>query len=130
MNLLKSALSVITGIIPMQKTIIKTYELHGVNGFATHQVVSEVEVYAHIQPISPVEYKKLTNSTIDSVECYKLYYTDNNAQIIHSLDHPIEQSVIEWNGRMLKAYAKRDWYKQNGWIAIYVTITENEELEC
>lgn len=124
MNVLADAINNIQTLAPLQECIIKTYEIGNNKGFANEMLTNEVKAYAHIQPITPSELKLFTDSTLDSAKCYKFFFIGENAKLIHSLDLPIENSYIEWQGLTIRVYGIRDWYFVNGWVAIYVTISK------
>ena len=124
MNVLADAINNIQTLTPLQECIIKTYEIGNNKGFASEILTSEAKAYAHIQPITPSELKLFTDSTLDSAKCYKLFFVNDNAKLVNSLDLPIENSYIEWQGLTLKVYGIRDWYFVNGWVAIYATISK------
>lgn len=124
MNVLADAINNIQTLAPLQECIIKTYEIGNNKGFANEMLTNEVKAYAHIQPITPSELKLFTDSTLDSAKCYKFFFIGENAKLIHSLDLPIENSYIEWQGLTIRVYGIRDWYFVNGWVAIYATISK------
>lgn len=124
MNVLADAINNIQTLAPLQECIIKTYEIGNNKGFANEMLTNEVKAYAHIQPTTPSELKLFTDSTLDSAKCYKFFFIGENAKLIHSLDLPIENSYIEWQGLTIRVYGIRDWYFVNGWVAIYATISK------
>ena len=124
-NILADALNSIQGLIKNQSIEIFTYEVENVNGLPKETIKNNVMAFAHIQPITPSELKKLTDSTTDSIECYKVFLMGDKGFLINSLKLPLEQSYIKWNDKLLKLYAKKDWVL-NGWVCLYATIsTEN-----
>ena len=124
MNVLADAINNIQTLAPLQECIIKTYYIGNNKGFANEMLTNEVKAYAHIQPITPSELKFFTDSTLDSAKCYKFFFIGDNARLINSLDLPIENSYIEWQGLTIRVYGIRDWYFVNGWVAIYATISK------
>lgn len=128
MNILESALNNVNGLISNQKIELFKIEIENVNGLASEVLKEKLELYAHIQPITSVEMKKITESTLDSNQCYKIFFINEKAKILSSFNQKIETTYIKWQDKILKAYALRDWYLQNGWLALYVTIT-NDNLD-
>lgn len=125
LNVLAHALNSMQGLIANQKTDIFTYEVKNENGMPKETIKKYLSVFAHIQPITPTELKKYTDSTIDTAQCYKFFILGDNAVIINSLNLPLEKSYFLWNEKIYKIYAKKDW-SLNGWICLYATIsTEN-----
>ena len=68
-NILADALNSIQGLIKNQSIEIFTYEIKNVSGLPKETITKTLETFAHIQPITPNELKKFTDSTIDSAEC-------------------------------------------------------------
>lgn len=121
-NILSDALNSIQGLIKNQNINIFTYEVKNINGLPKETLTKKLNTSAHIQPITPNELKKFTDSTIDSIECYKFFILGNNAELLSSLNIPLEKSYFEWNTRAFKIYAKKDWHL-NGWICLYATLS-------
>ena len=127
MNILNNALNHITTLIANQLITLEVYEIQSEYGMASKVLSVSKDLYSHIQPISPFELKKYTDSTLDSNKAYKFFFCDDNAKVIHSLDLPLQDSVIKWNDKHYKIYAIRDWFIQNGWVAVYATLSENDD---
>lgn len=123
LNVLAHALNSMQGLIANQKTDIFTYEVKNENGLPKETVKKYLSAFAHIQPITPTELKKYTDSTIDTAQCYKFFILGDNAVIINSLNLPLEKSYFLWNEKVYKIYAKKDW-SLNGWICLYATISD------
>lgn len=123
-NILADALNAIQSLIKNQRIDIYTYELKNENGLPMETLTKQKATSAHIQPITPNELKKYTDSTIDSSLCYKFFIMGNEAKILNSLDLPLEKSYIRWADNNYKIYAKKDWHL-NGWIVIFATLTQD-----
>ena len=121
-NILADALNSIQSLIQNQKISIYTYSIENNNGLPMETLKKIHSTSAHIQPITPNELKKYTDSTIDSSLCYKFFIVGNEAKITNSLDLPLEKSYIKWGDKNYKIYAKKDWHL-NGWIVIMATLT-------
>lgn len=122
MNVLQLALNNIETLIQNQNVIISTYQKQNINGVITDTNLVQTNVYCHIQPITPNELKKITDSTIDSSECYKLFFLNDDAKVINSLDLKIKSSSIVWGSKELNVYGIRDWFIQNGWVCVYASL--------
>ena len=114
MNILQNALNHITALIRNQKIKIITEKAINHNGFSVLHS-REVETIAHIQPVTPQESEKITESTLGSVAIYRFYFLKDLGSVLSSLNN--ENSLIIWGERTFKAHAKSDW-SQNGWIKI------------
>lgn len=125
MNVLSNALNTIQTLTPSEPVTLIISNIENKKGF-THTFKKELtNIYAHIQPITPAELKKYTDSTLDSNMCYKFYFIGKQAQILNSvLD--LKTTQIKWRDKILNTYAIKDWHLQNGWIVIYATIAENK----
>ena len=114
MNILQNALNHITALIRNQKIKIITEKAINHNGFSVMHS-REVETIAHIQPVTPQESEKITESTLGSIAIYRFYFLKDLGSVLSSLNN--ENSLIIWGERTFKAHAKSDW-SQNGWIKI------------
>ena len=114
MNILQNALNHITTLISNQKIKIITEKAINHNGFSVMHS-REIETSAHIQPVTPQEVEKITESTLGSVAIYRFYFLKDLGSVLSSLNN--ENSLIIWGERTFKAHAKSDW-RQNGWIKI------------
>ena len=114
MNILQNALSHITSLISNQKIKIITEKAINHNGFSVLHS-REIETIAHIQPVTPQEVEKITESTLGSIAIYRFYFLKDLGSVLSSLNN--ENSLIIWGERTFKAHAKSDW-SQNGWIKI------------
>ena len=128
MNILDSALNQINSLVALQKINIETYEIQNLFGMANEVLLRSEVLYTHIQPITPQELKKFSDSTIDSINTFKFFFSGNQASVLHSFNQKLENSYIVWNEKKYKVYAIRDWFLQNGWVAVYGTLI-NSELE-
>ena len=125
MNILSNALNTIQTLIPSEPVTLIISNIENKKGF-THTSGQELtNIYAHIQPITPAELKKYTDSTLDSNMCYKFYFIGKQAQILNSVLN-LKTTQIKWRDKLLNTYAIKDWYLQNGWVEIYATIAENQ----
>ena len=114
MNILQNALNHITALIRNQKIKIITEKAINHNGFSVMHS-REVETIAHIQPVTPQESERITESTLGSIAIYRFYFLKDLGSVLSSLNN--ENSLIIWGERTFKAHAKSDW-SQNGWIKI------------
>ena len=114
MNILQNALNHITSLVSNQKIKIITEKAINHNGFSVMHS-REVETIAHIQPVTPQETERITESTLGSVAIYRFYFLKDLGSVLSSLNN--ENSLIIWGERTFKAHAKSDW-SQNGWIKI------------
>ena len=114
MNVLLEALEGVGDLIPTQpiQIIAKTKTI--VDGFPE---VSETTInsFAHIQPLTPFEVKKLTDSTLDSKSAYQFWLLDDLVQVLNMLNNT--DSQIVFNNRRFNIYSKNDW-SANGWIQV------------
>ena len=86
----------------------------------------ELETIAHIQPVTPFEIAKLTDSTIDSPAIYRFYFLDDLANVLNSLES--KTSLIKWGDKLFRVNAKSDW-SQNGWIKVTAHQIQDEKVE-
>ena len=114
MNILQNALGHITSLISNQKIKIITEKAINHNGFSVMHS-REIETIAHIQPVTPQEVEKITESTLGSIAIYRFYFLKDLGSVLSFLNN--ENSLIIWGERTFKAHAKSDW-SQNGWIKI------------
>ena len=114
MNILQNALNHITALIRNQKIKIITEKAINHNGFSVLHS-REIETIAHIQPVTPQEAEKITESTLGSIAIYRFYFLKDLGSVLSSLNN--ENSLIIWGERTFKAHAKSDW-SQNGWVKI------------
>lgn len=123
-NILKDALNSINGIIKNQTIKILKYDVENVNGMPQEQLKESIITSAHIQPITPNELAKYTDSTIDSSNCYKAFLIGDNITLFNSILDNLEKTYIEYNNKVFKIYAKKDW-SLNGWICVYMSMSKN-----
>lgn len=123
MNLLANALNTIQTLIPSEPITLIISNIENRKGFQHTQTQEITNIYAHIQPITPAELKKYTDSTLDSNMCYKFYFIGKHAQVLNSIAN-LSTTQIKWQDKTLTTYAVKDWYRQNGWVAIYATISQ------
>lgn len=114
MNVLKQALSNVSALIQNQEITIINKKQVNINGFSTTQNES-ISTYAHIQPLTPFEVAKITDSTLDSKSAYKFYILDNLAEVLNSLKNT--KSTILWGDREFNVFSKND-YSLNGWVRV------------
>lgn len=125
MNLLANALNTIQTLTPSEPITLIISSIENRKGFQ-HTTKQEItNIYAHIQPITPAELKKYTDNTIDSNMCYKFYFIGKHAQVLNSIAN-LNATEIKWRNKTLKTYGVKDWYLQNGWVAIYATISQTQ----
>lgn len=125
MNILKNALNHIQTLIQNQKILIINEQIANINGFANVESV-ELETMAHIQPVTPFEIAKLTDSTIDTPVIYRFYFLDDLANVLNSLES--KTSLIKWGDKLYRVNAKSDW-SQNGWIKVTAHQIQDEKVE-
>lgn len=114
MNLLNEAMPAILGLIPKQNIKIINKSLENVNGFP-QEVITEIETFAHIQPVNPAELVKLTSGTLDSTNYYRFYMIGNLAQVLSSVSK-IDAEIL-WGESSFRVFSKEDW-ALNGWIMV------------
>ncbi len=85
-----------------------------VDGFPEYTEV-KTNSFSHIQPLTPFEKKKSTDSTLDSKSCYKFYILDNLVEVLNGLNQT--DCYITWNNRKFNIFSKDDW-SANGWIKV------------
>ena len=91
MNILQNALSHITALISNQKIKMITEKAINHNGFSVMHS-REIETIAHIQPVTPQEAEKNTESTLGSVAIYRFYFLKDLGSVLSSLNN--ENSLI------------------------------------
>ena len=114
MNLLNEAIPALQGLIKSQAISIINKEIQNVNGFP-QETISEIETFAHIQPMNPAELTKLTSGTLDSTNYYKFYIIGDLAKILSSVSKA--DCEIVWNDSNFRVFYKEDW-SLNGWIMV------------
>lgn len=125
MNLLANALNTIQTLTPSEPITLIISNIENRKGFQ-HTSTQEISnIYAHIQPITPAELKKYTDSTLDSNMCYKFYFIGKHAQVLNSIAN-LNATEIKWRDKTLKTYGAKDWYLQNRWVVIYATISQTQ----
>lgn len=121
MNVLLEALEGVSDLIPYQEIKILTKKQIIEDGFP-QTVETEESAFAHIQPLSPFEVAKLTDSTLDSRSYYRFWILDNLVEVLNMLNQT--QSFIIFNNRKLEIFSKNDW-SANGWIEVIGTEVKN-----
>ena len=114
MNVLLEALEGVSDLIPYEPIKIISYSQTIVDGFP-EDVETETNSFSHIQPLTPFEKKKITDSTLDSKSCYKFYILDNLVEVLNGLNQT--DSYIIWDNRKFNIFSKND-YSANGWIQV------------
>lgn len=114
MNVLLEALEGVSDLIPYAPIKIVSYKQTIVDGFP-EDVETETNSFSHIQPLTPFEKKKITDSTLDSKSCYKFYILDNLVEVLNGLNQT--DSYIVWDNRKFNIFSKND-YSANGWIQV------------
>lgn len=117
MNLLNSALSVISGI---QKTVTtKIYNKKSVinNGIADFEI-AEIEARVHAQPLTIKELE--TFQTLEkSSTLLKFYIMGDKAEIVDFFKNKdASNSIIIWDNKKYSIYGKISW-QNNSWIRLY-----------
>lgn len=121
MNVLLEALEGVSDLIPYQEIKILTKKQIIEDGFP-QTVETEENAFAHIQPLSPFEVTKLTDSTLDSRSYYRFWILDNLVEVLNMLNQT--QCFIIFNNRKLEIFSKNDW-SANGWIEVIGTEVKN-----
>ena len=114
MNVLLEALEGVSDLIPYAPIKIISHKQTIVDGFP-EDVEIETDSFSHIQPLTPFEKKKITDSTLDSKSCYKFYILDNLVEVLNGLNQT--DSYIVWDNRKFNIFSKND-YSSNGWIQV------------
>lgn len=117
MILLNEALPALQGLIKNQNVSIINKELTNENGFPK-ETYTEIESFAHIQPINPSELAKLTSGTLDTKNYYRFYFIGNLSQVLSSISKT--DAEIIWNNSNFRVFSKEDW-SLNGWIMVIGT---------
>lgn len=128
MNLLNSALSVISGL---QKTVtIKIYNKKSVinNGIADFEI-TEISARVHAQPLTMKEletFGKLEKSST----LLKFYIMGDKAEIVDFFKNKdVSNSIIIWDNDEYSIYGKIEW-QSGGWIKVYgIKNMKNREIE-
>lgn len=124
MTLLDDALELIDDLIPIQNITIVTESNTLVDGFP-QTVETEIETIAHVQPLTPFEVKKLTESVIGSNEYYRFWIVGNLAEVQTIISK--SNTIIKWNGKEYSIFSKEDW-SLNGWIQVIGTLQGVENV--
>lgn len=124
MNLLNSALSVISGL---QKTVTtKIYNKKSVinNGIADFEMI-EIEARVHAQPLTIKELE--TFQTLEkSSTLLKFYIMGDKAEIVDFFkNQDASNSIIIWNNDEYSVYGKIEW-QSGGWIKVYGILNNNK----
>ena len=114
MNVLLEALEGASDLIKYATIEIISYQQTIVDGFP-EDIEVKTNSFSHIQPLTPFEKKKITDSTLDSKSCYKFYILDNLVEVLNVLNQT--DSYITWNNRKFNIFSKDDW-SSNGWIKV------------
>ena len=114
MNVLLEALEGVSDLIPYAPIEIISYTQTIVDGFP-EDTESKTDSFSHIQPLTPFEKKKITDSTLDSKSCYKFYILDNLVEVLNGLNQT--DCYIAWYNRKFNIFSKND-YSANGWIQV------------
>lgn len=113
-NVLNEALPNVEVLIPRKKITIIKREMINDDGFPV-TTESELSTLAHIQPLTPFEVAKLTDSTLDSKSVYKFYFLGDLAQVTNFLNN-VNCEILAEN-RRFSVYSKDDWIA-NGWLKV------------
>lgn len=128
MNLLNSALSVISGL---QKTVTtKIYNKKSVinNGIADFEI-TEISARVHAQPLTMKELE--TFQTLEkSSTLLKFYIMGDKAEIVDFFkNQDASNSIIIWDNDEYSIYGKIEW-QSGGWIKVYgIKNMKNREIE-
>ena len=129
MNVLLEALEGVSNLIPYKAITIIMQMQEIANGFPV-VVDEELNTFAHIQPLTPFEVKKLTDSTLDSGSYFKFYILEDLANVLNALQRT--SAKVKFDDRYFNVFSKNDW-SENGWIQVigaeYNHIEEEEEDE-
>ena len=121
MNVLLEALNAVDGLIPRQQVTIKSETMTTINGFPVSTETEET-IFCHVQPLTPFEIKKLTDSVIGANSYYRFWILENNeVSLVEILSYLNNEVVsIEWGDKKLDVFSKNDWIL-NGWIEVVAT---------
>ena len=120
-NVLERALTSISSVTPPVEVEIVSYETRIEMGVVYDNLEKRSKMQAHIQPITPQELKKYTDSTTDLARTYKFFFLANDARLLSSLQIQKGKSVIIFDGREYSVFGVRDWFAQNGWVCVYAS---------
>lgn len=120
-NVLERALTSISSVTPQIEVEIVSYETNIEMGVVYDNLEKRSKMQAHIQPITPQELKKYTDSTTDLARTYKFFFLANDARLLSSLQIQKGKSVIIFDGREYSVFGVRDWFAQNGWVCVYAS---------
>lgn len=120
-NVLERALTSISSVTPPVEVEIVSYETRIEMGVVYDNLEKRSKMQAHIQPITPQELKKYTDSTTDLARTYKFFFLANDARLLSSLQIQKGKSVIIFDGREYSVFGVRDWFSQNGWVCVYAS---------
>ena len=118
-NILNEAIKAIDNmLIKNQLITIKNYDISNVEGSPYYNLIDEINVSCNIQPFTPREIKKLTDSTIDTIFNYKFFILKNDANLLNS--KLLRQSLIVWKEKEFRVFGIRDWrHNSSGWLCLY-----------
>lgn len=116
-NVLLEALEGVSDLIPPVQVKIITQIQVIENGFPV-STDSEYETFAHCQPLTSFEVRKLTDSTLDSRSYYRFWILGDLVQVLNMLNQT--QCYISWVNRKFSIFSKDDW-AGNGWIEVIGT---------
>lgn len=117
MNLLNTALSQVSNLIPAQTITIENTTMQIVDGVARPLATQPIQAIAHIQPLTPQELRLIEEGLASAQEYYKAWIIGNDIQVIKMALEQNSSSEIVWNNKRYSVYSKQDW-SLNGWIEV------------
>lgn len=121
MNVLLEALEGVGDLIAPVPIIIEKEEQILTNGFPV-TTSTTYDTYAHIQPLTPFEITKLTDSSLDSRSFFRFWILGDLIKVLNMLNQTM--CSITFENRKFTIFSKDDWVG-NGWIEVVGTEVKN-----
>lgn len=120
MNVLEVALSQVQNLILNQKVAIEKRTSIIDRGVA-RPLIEEIEVIAHLQPMSPQEIKSIADGVFSAQAYYRAWIIGDKLDLALSALSQNKEATIIWNSKNYAVFAKQDW-SLNGWIECYLAL--------
>lgn len=121
-NVLERALTSISSVTPPVEVEIVTHETRVEMGVVYDTLAKRTKLWAHLQPVTPSELKKYSDSTLDLARVCKFFFLENEARVLSALQLEKSKSVVIYDGREYGVFGVRDWFAQNGWVCVYASL--------
>lgn len=120
MNLLDVACSQIQNLIKNQKVVIEK-QTSAIDKGVARPVFEEIEVVAHLQPLSPQEVKSISDGVFSAQAYYRVWIIGDRLDLALSALNQNKEATLIWNLKRYAVFSKMDW-SLNGWIECYIAL--------